>query len=72
MEGGRFFRVGPTGELNRQEGLLERQPDHLFEWDDAKNRRNLSKHKLSFETAILVFDDPCSLSTPDRVVGRPS
>jgi uncharacterized DUF497 family protein len=29
-----------------------------FEWDDDKNRRNLAKHKFSFETARLVFDDP--------------
>ncbi len=39
-----------------------------FEWDDEKNRRNLAKHKVSFETAILVFDDPFALSIQDRVV----
>ena len=32
-----------------------------FEWDEDKNRRNLAKHKVSFDTASLVFDDPgCS------------
>ena len=27
-----------------------------FEWDEDKNRRNLAKHKVSFETAKSVFD----------------
>jgi uncharacterized DUF497 family protein len=40
-----------------------------FEWGDAKNRRNLSKHKISFETAKSVFDDPHQVSVQDRVVG---
>jgi uncharacterized DUF497 family protein len=39
-----------------------------FEWDEVKNRRNLEKHKISFETARLVFDDPHSRSIQDRVV----
>ncbi|HEY6307980.1 MAG TPA: BrnT family toxin, partial [Candidatus Angelobacter sp.] len=29
-----------------------------FEWDEAKNRQNLAKHKISFEMATMVFDDP--------------
>ena len=39
-----------------------------FEWDEHKNRSNLEKHKISFETASLVFDDPQALSREDRVV----
>jgi hypothetical protein len=39
-----------------------------FEWDEEKNRRNLAKHKISFEKARLVFDDPQVLSNQDRVV----
>jgi uncharacterized DUF497 family protein len=39
-----------------------------FEWDEDKNRRNLAKHKVSFETAKSVFDDPRALSIQDRVV----
>ena len=39
-----------------------------FEWDEAKNRRNLAKHRISFETAKLVFEDPHHLSVHDRVV----
>ena len=39
-----------------------------IEWDDQKNRRNLAKHKVSFETARLVFDDPLAVSVPHRVV----
>lgn len=40
----------------------------LFEWDEDKNRRNRSKHGLSFETACLVFDDPQQLNLQDRHV----
>jgi uncharacterized DUF497 family protein len=39
-----------------------------FEWDEAKNRRNLAKHKISFETAKLAFEDSYALSLQDRVV----
>ncbi len=39
-----------------------------FIWDEEKSRRNLIKHKVSFETARLVFDDPNAISRPDRIV----
>jgi uncharacterized DUF497 family protein len=39
-----------------------------FEWDEVKNQRNLAKHRISFETAQSVFDDPWQLSVQDRVV----
>lgn len=39
-----------------------------FEWDEEKNRRNRAKHKVSFETAKTVFDDPHVLSIQDRVI----
>lgn len=29
-----------------------------FEWDEDKNIINKEKHKISFETAAYVFDDP--------------
>lgn len=29
-----------------------------FEWDDEKEKINIKKHKLSFRTASLVFNDP--------------
>jgi uncharacterized DUF497 family protein len=38
-----------------------------FEWDEAKNRLNLKRHKIRFETAILIFDDPCAVTIPDRM-----
>lgn len=38
------------------------------EWDEGKSRRNTVKHRVSFETARLVFDDPYVLSIQDRVV----
>ncbi len=39
-----------------------------FEWDEEKNGRNLAKHKLSFETAQLVFEDEYQFNDQDRVV----
>jgi uncharacterized protein len=39
-----------------------------FAWDERKNRANQKKHRVSFETAIQVFDDPFHISTQDREV----
>ena len=33
------------------------KPQRLFEWDDEKEQRNIKMHKISFETAKLVFND---------------
>ena len=38
-----------------------------FVWDENKSRSNLAKHKVSFETAALVFNDPHSVSLFDRI-----
>jgi len=34
-------------------------------WDPQKAAANRTKHGLSFETAVLVFDDPLHASKPD-------
>ena len=34
-------------------------------WDTRKNRSNQRTHGLSFETAVLVFDDPLAASRLD-------
>lgn len=34
-------------------------------WDPDKNRENRQKHRLSFETAQLVFDDPLARTRED-------
>ena len=39
-----------------------------FEWDEEKNRRNCAKHRISFETAVLVFDDPRAISRMEQIV----
>jgi uncharacterized DUF497 family protein len=39
-----------------------------FEWDESKNRRNVARHGIRFETATLVFEDSQALSDLDRVV----
>ncbi len=38
-----------------------------FEWDAAKAASNLSKHKVSFETATRAFADPFLLTQQDRI-----
>ena len=38
----------------------------LFDWDHNKNRSNIKKHKVSFELATTVFDDPLHLSIIDQ------
>ena len=34
-------------------------------WDPDKAAANRAKHGVSFETAVLVFDDPLHASKPD-------
>jgi uncharacterized protein len=36
----------------------KKQLDIKFEWDENKNRKNLEKHKINFEEAKTIFDDP--------------
>ena len=38
----------------------------MFTWDSTKNDSNRRKHGISFETAVLVFEDPLHLSRQDR------
>jgi len=37
------------------------------EWDETKNEVNRTKHGIDFETAQLVFDDPCCVTFVERV-----
>jgi uncharacterized DUF497 family protein len=39
-----------------------------FEWDEVKSSRDLAKHRISFETASLVFEDPHMLVREDRII----
>ncbi|MEK7359123.1 MAG: BrnT family toxin [Planctomycetota bacterium] len=36
-----------------------------FEWHDEKAKKNLKKHKISFEEAKTVFNDPFLMTFPD-------
>jgi len=36
-----------------------------FEWDEEKAKANLKKHKVSFEEAKTVFNDPFLWTFPD-------
>ena len=37
----------------------------IFEWDEEKNTLNKLKHKISFETAAQVFEDPAYVEMYD-------
>ena len=39
-----------------------------FEWDEEKSVSNLRKHRISFDTALLVFSDPRHVTIPDREI----
>jgi uncharacterized DUF497 family protein len=39
----------------------------VFEWDEAKSRRNLKKHGVSFEEASTIFGDPLARTIHDAV-----
>lgn len=36
-----------------------------FEWNEEKAKENLKKHKVSFEEAKTVFNDPFLMTFPD-------
>lgn len=38
-----------------------------FEWDPANARRNIRRHRISFEEATTAFDDDFSMTLPDPV-----
>ena len=67
---GVFGRTEATwGELSRRTAL-ECQYEMDFEWDPNKNRANQAKHRVSFETAARVFEDPWAVSIPDQAIGE--
>jgi len=39
--------------------------NYHFEWDLVKLARNQRKHKINFELAATVFNDPLMLTVPD-------
>lgn len=43
-----------------------------FEWDPRKAAENLAKHRVSFEEAASVFNDPLAytFADPDHSVGE--
>lgn len=38
-----------------------------FEWDASKAKSNWLKHRVTFEEAITVFEDPLALTLRDEV-----
>jgi hypothetical protein len=41
-------------------------PKMRFEWDEAKNRRNIRKHHIDFADVPTVFDGPMAVSLDTR------
>ena len=53
--------------------------DGDFEWDAVKAAVNLAKHRVAFDEAATVFDDPRAIDAPDLedserfvIIGRSS
>ncbi len=42
----------------------------MFEWDPAKNARNMEKHRIRFEEARHIFDGPVLTGTDLRDYGE--
>ncbi|KXK12843.1 MAG: hypothetical protein UZ14_CFX002002081 [Chloroflexi bacterium OLB14] len=40
--------------------------EYVFSWDTNKANINLKKHKISFEEAKTIFNDPFLLTLPDE------
>jgi hypothetical protein len=38
----------------------------IFEWDENKAKSNVRKHKITFEEAKTVFNDPFLITFPDE------
>lgn len=43
----------------------------IFEYDEAKSQRNLSKHGVDFVQAQRLWDDPDILEVPARTADEP-
>ena len=39
----------------------------IFDWDVAKDRKNIRKHKITFEEAKTIFHDAYLITYPDEV-----
>ena len=37
----------------------------LFEWDENKAKTNLQKHKVDFDEARTIFNDPLLITFPE-------
>jgi len=43
----------------------------IFKWDNKKAKRNIEKHKVSFEEASTIFGDPLSITIEDSTHSTP-
>ena len=43
----------------------------IFEWDETKAKRNIARHKVSFEEASTIFGDPLSITIEDLIHSSP-
>ena len=46
--------------------VLNNNADYEFIWDEQKAKKNLAKHKISFDEAKTIFRDPFLISYPDE------
>jgi hypothetical protein len=48
--------------MQQQTGDCELQTNLQFTWDERKAVRNMEKHRLGFDEATTIFDDPMVIS----------
>jgi len=51
---------------NYKKSYIQNGTEMKYEWDEAKDRKNVAKHGLSFEDAPQVFSGPCVTFEDDR------
>ena len=64
-----FYKSHVTSHELKRYSFVTTKGVEVFSWDETKNQINRQKHGVSFETAQLVFEDPCHISRQDRIEG---
>ena len=68
MGRGKDYRLEFLADLDRQQKSSNNMVVKIrFEWSLAKAESNLRKHRVSFDSAALVFSDPFAVAEQDRI-----
>jgi len=62
-----FYPLDQSNTLSYTTSMKTTIAETLVEWDNNKNRTNIKKHGISFETAALVFADEERIEYYDKL-----